>query len=174
MGLTNYYISKDPHPEEKPPPEEAKVEEPPTDSLAPNKSFDELIRALYNSVTFAQRRVETEHMAHVMRTYFDQDGTPKCYRIKLPTNEGGEAETDIPLLTLSPSQHLSISELEMEFDVDIGEFSDEQINGEKVSARIGSENHHKNKANIKLKFKGAGPPEGIARVNDQLIKVLPS
>ena len=150
MGLTNYYISKDPPPEEKPPPEEAKVEEPPTDSLAPNKSVDELIRALYNSVTFAQRRVETEHMAHVMRTYFDQDGTPKCYRIKLPTNEGGEAETDIPLLTLSPSQHLSISELEMEFDVDIGEFSDEQINGEKVSARIGSEIHHKNKANIKI------------------------
>ena len=120
MGLTNYYISKDPPPEEKPPPEEAKVEEPPTDSLAPNKSFDELIRALYNSVTFAQRRVETEHMAHVMRTYFDQDGTPKCYRIKLPTNEGGEAETDIPLLTLSPSQHLSISELEIEVEVDIG------------------------------------------------------
>ena len=81
MGLTNYYISKDPSPEEKPPPEEVKAEEPPTDNPSPNKSFDELIRALYNSVTFAQRRVETEHMAHVMRTYFDQDGTPKCYRI---------------------------------------------------------------------------------------------
>ena len=113
-------------------------------------------------------------MAHVMRTYFDEDGTPKCYRVKLPTNEGGDAETDIPLLTLAPSQHLTISDLEMEFDIDIGEFSDEQINGEKVSARIGSENHHKNKANIKLTFKGEGPPEGIARVNDQLIKVLPS
>jgi hypothetical protein len=174
MGLTNYYISKDPTPEDKTPPAEAETEETSTDNPAPNKSFDELIRALYNSVSFAQRRVETEHMAHVMRTYFDEDGTPKCYRIKLPTNEGGEAETDIPLLTLSPSQHLSISELEMEFNVDIGEFSDEQINGEKVSARIGSENHHKNKASIKLKFKGSGPPEGIARVNDQLIKVLPS
>jgi len=178
MGLTNYYIPKDPPPEDKAPAAapaaEVKVKEGPTDNPAPNKSFDELIRALYNSVSFAQRRVETEHMAHVMRTYFDEDGTPKCYRIKLPTNEGGEAETDIPLLTLAPSQHLSISELEMEFDVDIGEFSNDEANGEKVSARIGSENHHKNKANIKLKFKGSAPPEGIARVNDQLIKVLPS
>ena len=62
----------------------------------------------------------------------------------------------------------------MEFDVDIGQFSDEEAEGQKISARIGSENHHKNKAKIQIKFKGQDPPEGIARVNDQLIKILPS
>ena len=162
MGLTNYSIPK-PAPEP-PPPEE---------DLTPSGSFDELLRAIYNSATFAQRKIETEHMAHVLRTYFDDDGTPKCYRIKLPTNDGGETETDIPLLTLAPSQHLSISELEMEFDVDIGQFDCEESDGKKIRARIGSENHHKNKAKIQIKFKGSAPPEGIARVNDQLIKILP-
>ena len=84
------------------------------------KTFDHLIQCLYNSVVYAQRYVETEHLKRVIGTYFDEYGRPITKKVVLPTTEGDQ-EVEIPLMTLAGHNHLKIDSLEMEFDVDLGQ-----------------------------------------------------
>ena len=88
------------------------------------KTFDHLIQCLYNSVVYAQRYVETEHLKRVIGTYFDDYGRPITKKVVLPTSEGDQ-EVEIPLMTLAGHNHLKIDNLEMEFDVDLGQFENE-------------------------------------------------
>ena len=81
------------------------------------KTFDHLIQCLYNSVVYAQRYVETEHLKRVIGTYFDEYGRPITKKVILPCSEGDQ-EVEIPLMTLAGHNHLKIDCLEMEFDVD--------------------------------------------------------
>ena len=136
-------------------------------------SLDELVESIYNSVVFAQRKVETEHLTRVMSTYFDDDGSPKAFKIKLPTHDGSIEEVSVPLATLAPHTHLSISELEMSFKVDMNHYTDDkEINNNKISAKIsgakGSES-----AEVKIKLNSSQTPEGLAKINDYLMKLLP-
>lgn len=136
-------------------------------------SLDELVESIYNSVVFAQRKVETEHLTRVMSTYFDPDGTPKHFKVKLPNHDGKDQEVSVPLLTLAPHSHLSISELEMSFKVDMNHFSeDEEINNNKISAKISGGNGAKT-AEVKIKLNNSDTPEGLAKINDHLMKLLP-
>jgi hypothetical protein len=176
MGLTNYSLKKavtpDPSPE-------------PSPDLSPtggdggdeemSNSLDKLVQAIYNSVTFAQRKVETEHMKMVMSTYFDDDGNARTFRVQLPTN-GGEINTvDIPQITLTNNSHLAIDEIEMKLAVNLSHFADE-INNEnnKLCAKMVGTRGQDNLTKIKIKMKGVDTPEGIATINDQLIKILPN
>ena len=171
MGLTNYSLKSTKEPEP--------VKEEDSGSSKPElghcSSLDCLVESIYNSVIFAQRKVETEHLKRVMSTYFDDDGNALTFKVNLPSNNGEIESTDIPLITLAPNSHLSISELEMELKVDIGQFDDEKNNEErKLSAKVSGTRNKKNLAKIKIKMNGSDPPEGLARINDQLIKILPS
>ncbi len=172
MGLTNSHLKNPTAPV--PPPDP-----PPTggngydgDSL---NSLDKLVQAIYNSVTFAQRKVETEHLSRVMSTYFDDDGNARTFKIQLPGNDGKITTVDIPLITLSNNSHLAIDEIEMKLAVNLSHFEDE-INNEnnKLCAKMTGVRGQENLTKIKIKMKGKDTPEGIATINDQLIKILPS
>ena len=170
MGLTNYSLKPDKEPE--PVDLDASSSKP---ESGHSSSLDLLVESIYNSVVFAQRKVETEHLKRVMSTYFDDDGNALTFRVNLPNNDGEIEPTDIPLITLAPNSHLSISELEMELNVDLGQFSDEENNEKKkLSAKVSGTRNQENLAKIKIKMNGSDPPEGLARINDQLIKILPS
>ena len=109
-----------------------------------------------------------------MSTYFDDDGNPITFKVNLPSNDGEVKEAAIPLLTLAPNSHLTISELEMKLKVDLGQFNDdENIKNNKLSAKIGT-GDKTNLAKIRIKMTGANAPEGLARINDQLVKILPN
>ena len=168
MGLTNYSLNGPKPPEPPKPPSDA----PPSEGGA--SSLDKLVEGIYNSVMFAQRKVETEHLKRIMSTYFDQHGNAKTFKVNLPCNNGEVNTADIPLITLSNNSHLVIDELEMEFSVNLGHFGDE-INQEnnKLSALLTGP-ATENKTSVKIKMKGANPPEGIAKVNDQLLKIFPN
>ena len=166
MGLTNYSLKSTTEPE---PPKENPVDSSHCSSL------DRLVESIYNSVLYAQRKVETEHLKRVMSTYFDKDGNALTFKVNLPSNNGEVEPTHIPLITLAANSHLAISELEMELSVDIGQFDDEKNNKErKLSAKVTGSRNKENLAKIKIKMNGSDPPEGLARINDQLIKILPS
>ncbi len=155
MGLTNYSL-KGPKPPEPPkPPSDA----PPSEGGA--SSLDKLVEGIYNSVMFAQRKVETEHLKRIMSTYFDQHGNAKTFKVNLPCNNGEVNTADIPLITLSNNSHLVIDELEMNQE------------NNKLSALLTGP-ATENKTSVKIKMKGANPPEGIAKVNDQLLKIFPN
>ena len=97
MGLTNYSLGISPptEPPQRSPPSEGQGG--PVDS----NSLDKLVQSIYNSVAFAQRRVETEHLGRVMSTYFDKEGNAKTFKVKLPGNNGEVKEAHIPLITLT-------------------------------------------------------------------------
>ena len=171
MGLTNYSLGISPPSEPPQPPPSSGGQGGPEDS----NSLDKLVQSIYNSVAFAQRKVETEHLGRVMSTYFDADGNAKTFKVKLPGNNGEVTETHIPLITLTNNAHLAIDELEMELAVNLSHFEDEiNNNNNKLSAQITGTRAQENLTKIKIKMKGKDTPEGLARVNDQLIKILPT
>ena len=171
MGLTNYSLGVSPPTEPPQPPPSSGGQGGPEDS----NSLDKLVQSIYNSVAFAQRKVETEHLGRVMSTYFDADGNAKTFKVKLPGNNGEVTETHVPLITLTNNAHLAIDELEMELAVNLSHFEDEiNNNNNKLSAQITGNRGQENLTKIKIKMKGKDTPEGLARVNDQLIKILPT
>ena len=139
-----------------------------------NKTFNQLVKSLYRSTVLAQSKVEQLHYQNFITNYFDEDGKPNFITLTLPSNDGDGSHSvnvDVPLLTLSHSTHLNIKELEIEFEVELGHFED--IEDDEISAKVSSVSG-KNMAKIKLKLDAANPPEGIARIRQELIKILPS
>jgi len=134
------------------------------------KTFDHLIQCLYNSVVYAQRYVETEHLKRVIGTYF----RPITKKILLPTTEGDQ-EVEIPLMSLAGHNHLKIENLEMEFDVDLGQFENSDNHQKRrMIAMIGRKDPKKTLAKVKLTIKNGDTPEGIARINDKIVKMIPN
>ena len=139
-----------------------------------NKTFNQLVKSLYRSTVLAQSKVEQLHYQNFITNYFDEDGKPNFITLTLPSNDGDgthSVNVDVPLLTLSHSTHLNIKELDIEFEVELGHFED--IEDDEISAKVSSVNGKK-MAKIKLKLDAAAPPEGIARIRQELIKILPS
>jgi len=139
-----------------------------------NKTFNQLVKSLYRSTVLAQSKVEQLHYQNFITNYFDEDGKPNFITLTLPSNDGDGAHSvnvDVPLLTLSHSTHLNIKELEIEFEVELGHFED--IEDDEISAKVSTVTG-KNMAKITLKLDAADPPEGIARIRQELIKILPS
>ena len=139
-----------------------------------NKTFNQLVKSLYRSTVLAQTKVEQLNYQNFLKNYFDEDGKPHFFTLKLPSNDEDGSHTvdvDVPLLTLAHSTHLNIKELEIEFEVELGHFED--IEDDEISAKVSSVNGKK-MAKITLKLDAADPPEGIARIRQELIKILPS
>ena len=168
MGLSNSHL-KNPNASETPDPSPTEGDEGSLNSL------DKLVQAIYNSVTFAQRKVETEHLKMVMSTYFDDDGNAKTFKVQLPGNGGEISTVDIPQITLTNNSHLAIDEIEMKLAVNLSHFADE-INNEnhKLCAKMAGARGQNNLTKIRIKMKSKDTPEGIATINDQLIKLLPT
>jgi len=138
------------------------------------KTFDHLIQCLYNSVVYAQRYVETEHLKRVIGTYFDDHGRPVTKKIILPTAEGDQ-EVEIPIMTLAGHNHLKIDNLEMEFEVDLGQFENSDNHQKRrMIAMIGRKDPKNTLAKVKLTIKNGDTPEGIARINDKIVKTIPT
>ena len=138
------------------------------------KTFNQLVKSLYRSTVLAQSKVEQLHIQNFISKYFDEDGKPNFITLSLPTNDSDGSQSvnvDVPLLTLSHSTHLNIKELDIEFEVELGHFED--IEDDDISAKVSSING-KNMAKIKLTLDSSEPPEGIARLRQELIKILPS
>ena len=169
MGLSNSHLKNPnaPNPPSDPPSTEG-------DDGGLN-SLDKLVQAIYNSVTYAQRKVETEHLSRVMSTYFDDQGNAKTFKVQLPGNGGEITTVDIPQITLTNNSHLAIDELEMKLAVNLSHFEDE-INNEnnKLVAKMSGVRGKENLTKIKIKMKSKDTHEGIATINDQLIKLLPT
>ena len=138
-----------------------------------DKTFNQLVKSLYRSTMMAQQKVEELHIKNFVTRYFDEDGKPNFVSIDLPTNDNDgttSVSVDVPLLTLAHSNYLNIKELEMEFEVELGHFED--VEDDNISAKVSCVDG-KNVAKVRLSFTSEPPPEGIAKIRDELNKVLP-
>tara|TARA_B100000676_G_C17986695_1_gene792325 strand:- start:69 stop:497 length:429 start_codon:yes stop_codon:yes gene_type:complete len=105
----------------------------------------------------------------------DSDGKhiPKYAKMQLPVVENGvmvEKEINVPLYTLANHQSMSIDTLEIDFCVSLDDLQDKEA----VASMFPMfKKESENKARIKMSFKGGDPAEGIMKINDALVKVIP-
>ena len=141
--------------------------------------LDHLTKGLYDAVVQAQALAENQHI-EAMGKYINEDGTPKC--IKMVIN--GE-DINVPLATLAPQSSIKIKELTMELKVRLNNFGKRKsrcgggIFSKEDAGAIGADlgasilPTRNNYANLKITFEGSDPPEGLVRLNNNLIKQIP-
>ena len=156
------------------------------DNVSTNGGFlDELLAGLNEAVISAQRIAEKQHI-DMVDLYFDDDtGEPITMDLKIPsTHPEKEYEfLKVPLITMTPISSIKIKELNMKFKVKLGKQVDTTSN---LTQQIGTDSTQTtgalsidmdsvdtdNMAEVEVKFEGTDPPEGIARINDHLIKTI--
>ena len=146
--------------------------------------LDHLTKGLYDAVVQAQALAENQHI-EALSKFFDKDGNPLCMDIKLPDNKGGEQNVRVPLATLAPQSSIKIKELSMEMKVKMGSFGKRKsrkgggifckkdagaINADLGASILPKRNQY---ATLKITFEGTDPPEGLVRLNNNLIKQIP-
>ena len=146
--------------------------------------LDHLTKGLYDAVVQAQALAENQHI-EALNKFFDKNGNPKCFDIKLPDGNGKKQKVSVPLVTLAPQSSIKIKELTMELKVKLSSFGKRKSrlgggifrskDAGAVCADLGASilptrNQY---ANLKITFEGSDPPEGLVRLNNNLIKQIP-
>ena len=146
--------------------------------------LDHLTKGLYDAVVQAQALAENQHI-EALGKFFDKKGKPLCMDIKIPGNDGKQQTINVPLVTLSPQSSIQIKELSMELISKIGSFGKRKsrkgggifckedagaINADLGASILTKRNQY---ATLKVTFEGTDPPEGLVRLNNNLIKQIP-
>ena len=146
--------------------------------------LDHLTKGLYDAVVQAQALAENQHI-EALSKFFDKDGKPLCMEIKIPDNKGNEMNVNVPLATLAPQSSIKIKELSMELKVKMGSFGKRKsrkgggifckkdagaINADLGASILPKRNQY---ATLKITVEGTDPPEGLVRLNNNLIKQIP-
>ena len=141
--------------------------------------LDQLTKGLYDAVVQAQALAENQHI-EALSKYINEDGTPKCMKMII----SGE-EVNVPLATLAPQSSIRIKELTMDLKVKLNSFGKRESkcgggifrskDAGAVSADLGASilPMKNNYANLTVTFEGTDPPEGLVRLNNNLIKQIP-
>ena len=141
--------------------------------------LDHLTKGLYDAVVQAQALAENQHI-EALSKYVDEDGNPKCMKFVI---EGKDVQ--VPLATLAPQSSIKIKELTMDLKVKLNNFGKRESrsgggifrrrDAGAVSVDLGASilPSKNNYANLKITFEGTDPPEGVVRLNNNLIKQIP-
>ena len=151
-----------------------------------SNSLDNVFQGIYKSIVEAQNTVEQHYVGEVKKDYFDKDGKPYMIEVQLPHGTSGELQTiNIPVITLVPHNGMAIKEVEIEIEVALSEGELEEINDCDVTHKkpsrikrfltdLSRRNKGSKMAKIKVKFNGQEAPEGLARIKDSLVKIIPN
>lgn len=161
--------------------------------MAAEESFDDLINAIQNAFIKVNQMSETQHL-DMLKKYFNEDSSPICMNFNYPyTTALGIKETrhiSIPKLCLIPISSLKLNEVSVDFKVKISgkvTLKEKEENKPmllKNSRSVNPENKsflgyvptnrkrsEDSYANITLKFTSEDAPEGVMRIQDELIKI---
>ena len=144
-------------------------------------ALDDIFQSIYSSVVEAQNTIESHYLGEIVDDYFEKDGTPKVIILKLPGQDGKLKDVHIPAISLVPHQGILIDEVEVEMKVKLsGSEEEKDSKGQKqgklkkIITDFSNREGGKELATIRVKFRGEQPPEGLARIKDNLIKVIPT
>ena len=141
--------------------------------------LDHLTKGLYDAVVQAQALAENQHI-EALGKYLNEDGTPKCVEVVINGDK-----VNVPLLTLAPHSSIKIKELTMDLKVKLNKFGKRKSrlgggifcreDAGAIEADLGASILPKRNqyANLKITFEGCDPPEGVVRLNGNLIKQIP-
>ena len=164
--------------------------------MADPVTLNSLVEALAGAVIEAQHRIENHHYKNIM-WYFDEDKRPKTVNIKLPNMDPdgqGYVEHQIPWLALVPHSSLKIKDVEIDFEVELGDLkggsngqaprmrapdrladmddADKDLPRVSVDVRSGLLSRQSTKAHVKLRVEGGDAPDGTARLLHHLVKLV--
>jgi len=144
-------------------------------------ALDDIFQSIYSSVVEAQNTIESHYLGEIVDDYFEKDGTPKVIIVKLPGQDGKLKDVHIPAISLVPHQGILIDEVEVEMKVKLsGSEEEKDSKGQKqgklkkIITDFSNREGGKELATIRVKFRGEKPPEGLARIKDSLIKLIPT
>ncbi len=163
--------------------------------MAKVESFDGLISSIQDAFLSVNRMAEQQHLDSI-REFFDEEGNPRTIAVKYPYfTEDGTPEyrdAEIPEMCLVPISSLKLNEVSVDFKVKLSAEISLQDGAkrkdnegfqvcaapEKKKKKMGFIPEYRQKsddgyANITLKFTAEEPPEGIMRIRDEMIKILP-
>ncbi len=170
--------------------------------MAKVESFDGLISSIQEAFLSVNRLAENQHL-EALHEFLEEDGSPKTMRIKYPYfNDDGDVDyrfVEVPQLCLIPVSTLKLSEVSVDFKVKLSaEISLKKDENEETQTVAFSEEEDKKPipripkrrnrmgfipgfrqkqddsyANITLKFNAEEAPEGMLRIRDEMIKILP-
>jgi hypothetical protein len=156
--------------------------------MSTNIPLNDLIEALAGAVIDAQDRIE-QHQVSNLLGYFDEQLRPKSLMVRLPSihpqaEEGSEDLYRAPILPLVSTNLLKIKDVEVNFDVDLGEMKDKDINktssgneqkeGESKKKDIfidmagGRLKNKTGSIHVVLRVESMEPTEGASRLINQL------
>ena len=151
-----------------------------------SNSLDNVFQGIYKSIVEAQNIIEQQYLGEIKEDYFDKDGNPYMIEVKLPHGDNGEMKTvNIPVITLVPHNGMAIKEVEIDMKVALSPGDSEEINKSDVTKKkpsrikrfltdLSKRGKGHEMAKIKVKFHGQDAPEGIARIKDSLVKIIPN
>ena len=149
-------------------------------------NLDSVFQGIYKSIVEAQNTIEQHYVGEIKEDYFDKDGNPYMIEVKLPHGDNGEMKTvNIPVITLVPHNGMAIKEVEIDMKVALSPGDSEEINKSDVTKKkpsrikrfltdLSKRGKGHEMAKIKVKFHGQDAPEGIARIKDSLVKIIPN
>ena len=133
-----------------------------------------------------QQQAIVEDIGEIKEDYFDKKGKPHIVPVQLPAGQNGEMKTiNRPVITLVPHNGMAIKEVEIEMQVALSPGESEEINKSKAIKKkpsrirsfltdLSNRNKGHEMAKIKVKFNGQEAPEGLARIKDSLVKIIPN
>tara|TARA_R100001594_G_C3945774_1_gene241796 strand:- start:117 stop:611 length:495 start_codon:yes stop_codon:yes gene_type:complete len=163
----------------------------------PDHSLDDIVHSIQSAVIAATDIAERHELDSIMNQEFwelkvdengdpitDDDGrhvyAPRMVVMEIPTWEDGvlvRKRVPVPLQSLTTGQSLRVDKLEVEMSVEISGLTADKKKGKLMVRPCSSTpswfKKESNAAKLKLVFKGSEPPEGYARIDDQLVKLIP-
>ena len=160
-------------------------------------SLDDIVHSIQSAVMAATDIAERHELDSIMNQEFweiktdaageplnDEHGrpiyVPRMVVMEIPTWEDGvlvHKRVPVPLQSLTTGQSLRVDTLEVEMSVEISGLTADKKKGKLMVRPCGNTpswfKKQNNAAKVKLIFKGSEPPEGYARIDDQLIKLIP-
>lgn len=158
-------------------------------------SLEDMVRAIAGSIMNAQHMVEKAQLANIA-SFFDDRNQPTVIDLELPAihstaEPGSYYQYQVPVLSLVPHSSLVIGEAEIELDVELGHYTEEERTGvhddivdqmgraapadKKATLMVNPGNgglaaRNGNGLHIKLKLVSTEKSEGLARLVDDVVK----
>jgi hypothetical protein len=123
----------------------------------------------------AQEMMHEQHL-NQMAEYVAEDGTVETVKVKVPVvthNDVSWRELDVPKLVLCPPAALKIKGMKVKFKARLGGLGEEKAEKGELQMHVGGGAFSRSTmATIEIEFEGTEPPEGLMKINDELLKII--
>jgi len=137
--------------------------------------FDALCDSIHEAVIKATSTAKEQHLRDI-EEFIGKDGKPKTVKLLLPSQDperSDDVEYNVPIFSLVPHKSLLVSEISVDFTC---KFRSLKSKNKRAKAAIAaalsrSKSGTSSEATVNIKFVASDPPEGLARINDRLLRL---